>query len=155
MKTHGEIKRVDGKRVATPEYRSWQMMKNRCLNPRARDYARYGGRGITLCKRWYVFETFLEDMGRRPSAAHTLERLNTEKGYTPRNCCWATREVQARNRGYATTRAWELAEKLGVKQSTANHYLWIYRRALRGLPSAYTLSPQIAKVISVHLEHAK
>jgi hypothetical protein len=96
----GEVRQINGKRVATPEYRSWQMMKNRCLNSNAEDWEYYGGRGITVCKRWLVYDNFLEDMGRRPTLKHTLERKRTGKGYSRANCYWATRETQARNRPY-------------------------------------------------------
>lgn len=123
-KVAGEVRLVDGKRKASPEYRSWQMMKNRCHNPNARDYAYYGGRGITVCKKWRdSFACFLEDMGRRPSPTHTLDRKNPAKNYTPGNCRWATREEQSRNRPYAATKAWLLAEQLGVKRSTAAHMI--------------------------------
>lgn len=100
LRTHGEVRRINGKRVATPEYRSWQMMKNRCLNPRAADYNYYGGRGITIDERWFDYEAFLLDMGRRPTLAHTLERLNSDDDYHKNNCVWATREEQSRNRSY-------------------------------------------------------
>ena len=99
-RTHGEVRRINGKRTATPEYRSWQMMKNRCLNPRAEDYDYYGGRGITIDERWFDFEAFLLDMGRRPTIYHTLERLRGEDDYHKNNCVWATRETQSRNRAY-------------------------------------------------------
>ena len=151
MKSHGEIKRVDGKRVASPEYRSWQMMKNRCLNPKARDYPYYGGRGIKLCKRWLQFENFLEDMGRRPDATYTLERRNGDKDYTPKNCCWATRETQARNREYAATKEWELADKLQVSRATTRHYLWVLRKLVRGTPTRYKLSETTINIIKTHM----
>jgi hypothetical protein len=80
-KTHKEIKWINGKRVATPEYRSWAAMKNRCLNLEAVDYARYGGRGITVVERWLKYENFLLDMGRRPSTKHTLDRVDNEGSY--------------------------------------------------------------------------
>lgn len=89
---------INGKRVATPEYRSWQMMKNRCLNPRAMDYAFYGARGITIDPRWLNYSNFLIDMGPRPTTKHTLERVNNALGYYKANCVWATRLRQARNR---------------------------------------------------------
>lgn len=76
---------------------AWSMTKQRCLNPRQRDYRRYGGRGIGICERWLVFENFLSDMGLRPHGM-TLERLDNDKGYCPENCVWATRSTQTRNR---------------------------------------------------------
>jgi len=97
----GEVRQVNGKRVASPEYRSWQMMKNRCLNPNATDWEYYGARGITVCQRWHDFDYFLEDMGRRPTPKHTLERKESNGPYNKKNCIWATRQQQARNRGYA------------------------------------------------------
>lgn len=150
--THGEVKLVGGKRIATPEYRSWQMMKNRCLNPKARDFQYYGGRGIRIAEVWLQFENFLADMGRRPSSTHTLERLDSDGDYTPANCVWATRKVQARNRAYASTKIWLLAEKLGVKQSTAHHYLWALRAEHRGTPTRYTIPAPAREIIKAHLE---
>ena len=95
---HDDVKWIDGKRVATPEYRSWQMMKNRCLNPRAGDFKYYGGRGIKVCERWLKFENFLEDMGRKPEPDLTLDRKKVNRGYYKQNCHWASRAHQARNR---------------------------------------------------------
>lgn len=96
----GEVKQINGKRVASPEYRSWQMMKNRCLNPNAEDYRYYGARGISVCKRWHAFDNFLLDMGRKAASKLTLERKNNNRGYSKSNCVWATRQHQAQNRNY-------------------------------------------------------
>ena len=91
--THGEVKLVDGRRVASPEYRSWQMMKNRCLNPNAHDYAYYGGRGISIVKKWQdSFEAFLEDVGERPSPKHSIDRIDNDGNYEPNNVRWATKQ---------------------------------------------------------------
>lgn len=94
----GEVQQLNGKRVATPEYRSWQAMKNRCLNPKADDYRYYGARGITIARRWHAYDAFLADMGRRPSPKHTLDRKKVNKNYCKSNCRWATRAQQSRNR---------------------------------------------------------
>lgn len=83
----------------SPEYRSWSHMVDRCTNPGANDFARYGGRGITVCEPWAnSFDAFIRDMGHRPSPAHSLDRVDNSRGYEPSNCRWATQIEQARNK---------------------------------------------------------
>jgi len=92
---------------ATPEYRTWQKIKERCYVPACKSYPDYGGRGITMCDRWRTsFPAFLEDMGLRPSTLHTIERRDNSAGYTPDNCCWATRREQNRNKRSNTVLTW-------------------------------------------------
>ncbi len=78
-------------------YGVWKNMRNRCLNERAQDFARYGGRGIRVCSRWYDFATFASDMGPRPHGM-TIERKDVNGHYEPSNCHWATQTAQQRNR---------------------------------------------------------
>ena len=125
-KTHG-MTRVGGwKGKISPTYLSWQRMKGRCLNPNDVAYARYGGRGITVCARWlHSFENFLADMGERPDGLQ-LDRITNDGNYEPSNCRWVTKRDNARNRSSnvrvtvdgVTRTAVEWAEINGIKPAT-------------------------------------
>lgn len=100
-------KMVNGKRVASPEYRSWQMMKERVKTPEKHGY-KYP---IGMDPRWQSFDAFIADMGAKPAVGHTLDRKDGSKGYWPSNCRWAARTTQARNRPYCKF-TMELAEEV-------------------------------------------
>jgi hypothetical protein len=100
-KARGEANRkhgAAGDHAESPEYRSWVEMRRRCSNPNFIGYAHYGGRGITVCRRWDDFAAFLADMGTKPSPAHSIDRINPDGHYEPGNCRWTTPKEQANNR---------------------------------------------------------
>lgn len=80
------------------EYATWSMIWQRCINPNQKDYPYYGGRGITVCRRWEYFENFLEDMGPRPSPKHALVRRHSGLRFQPSNCSWEPRGEAVRRR---------------------------------------------------------
>jgi hypothetical protein len=113
--------------VEQPEHYIWRTMISRCNNPKASGYAYYGGRGITVCKRWHDYKKFIADMGLRPSAEYSLDRINSDKPYSPSNCRWATRSEQQKNKtttklytdGKFTGTLIECANKLKISKELA------------------------------------
>lgn len=118
---------------ASSEYKIWTGMRQRCENPKHIKYKRYGGRWITVCERWKLFDNFLADMGFRPNICLSIERVNNNGNYEPGNCKWATRKEQQRNMASnhliefngrsMTLVAW--AEEVGLKPSVIHGRIWM------------------------------
>jgi hypothetical protein len=127
------------------EYISWSSMKTRCSNPEFKDWNLYGGRGIAVCERWLTFPNFLADMGLRPSARHSIDRIDSDGNYEPGNCRWATAKEQAnnwatRNRRYTlngkTLTAAEWSDQIGITSSSLRERIerWGLEKALTTPP---------------------
>lgn len=120
-----------------PTYANWEHMIDRCENPNNSKYALYGGRGITVCDRWRnSFSAFLEDMGDRPHNK-SIDRIDSNKGYSLDNCRWATVLEQNRNlptvmrvefRDEGLVPVVELADRFGISKDT------LKGRVRRGVP---------------------
>jgi hypothetical protein len=125
-----------------PEYSIWRAMKSRCYGLNNAAFKHYGGRGIRVCQEWNdSFVAFLADMGKRPSDKYTLERIDNEGDYTPKNCRWATCAEQNRNNRRTRLLTFrneilcvtDWAKALGMNRETLSYRLrhnWSVERAL-------------------------
>lgn len=147
---HGEGKYAD----RTTEYETWVGMIRRCEDEDRKEFAHYGGRGVTVCQRWrHDYAAFLADMGRRPDDKTSIDRIETngnyscgkcdecaERGWTM-NCRWATQTEQMRNTCVNKVVEWngermtvpEWSEKTGIKYATLLYRInsgWSVERAM-------------------------
>ncbi len=151
-KTHGHANRT-GKSIT---YTSWDAMVQRCTNSKNGAYKDYGGRGITICKRWHTFENFLADMGERPSRELSIERIENNKGYYSENCKWGAKKIQQNNtrrNHYLVYRTQKMtisqwADELNISVNT------IYTRInTLGWDVERTLSTPVRKINQDNLRH--
>lgn len=89
---------VSHKKRYTRLYTTWKNMKQRCSNPAATKYDRYGGRGITVCDEWREdFQTFYDwAMANGYSDDLTIDRIDNDGDYEPSNCQWITQAENTR-----------------------------------------------------------
>lgn len=128
----------------------WRQMKNRCLNPKYRAYARYGGRGITVCQQWLdpetgfaAFAAWAQQNGYREDLS--IDRRDNNGGYSPENCRWATAREQAQNR---CTNQYETVAGQTICRAGWNRILGlspnaIYDAARRGIPPGVYISQKL------------
>jgi hypothetical protein len=128
-------------------YRIWGNMIQRCENPKNPRFERYGGRGITVCKRWREsFEDYLEDiqtLGEQPSPDHTLDRIDNDGPYEISNMRYATKAEQAKNRSNARWIDHPDGRRMQLKDWADAYGIDIrllHKRLGKGMPIAKALS---------------
>lgn len=91
--THGD----SWKDRRSPEYKAWVNMRGNC-HPRFKHHAIYADKGIVVCEAWHDYETFLDDVGKRPGNNYRLLRKDTAVGYQPDNCAWVKNTGRTRGK---------------------------------------------------------
>lgn len=118
-----------------PVYDNYCGMKQRCYNPKHREYPLYGGRGITICPEWlgkygaikfiiWSLENGFED-------GLTIDRMDNDRGYSPDNCRWVDPTVQSKNRRNIEQYEYknklmnlsEIASESGISRDRLEHYV--------------------------------
>lgn len=111
--------------ITHPLYKVWQNMKNRCSNPKVHNWANYGGKGIKVCDEWLnnskAFFDWAIKNGYQPGL--TIDRVDSEKDYSPTNCRFASKTVQARNRSNF--------------RKSVSQYIGVCRLYWKGKPSSW------------------
>lgn len=141
--THGHRKQGPN---GSAEYRAWQSMIWRCHCSTNGAFHHYGARGVTVCDEWRGrggFERFLAHIGPKPSARHSVDRIDNAGGYLPGNVRWATPIEQNANRTITrtltldgvtrTVSAW--SRELGLEYAT------VMRRVALGKSAGECLAP--------------
>lgn len=98
--------RVDKNNKVKRLYRIWIEMRSRCMNPKRKNYKWYGGKGIKVDDRWYVYLNFHEDMSQAyyehvkkfGEKNTSLDRINVNGHYCKENCKWSTLKEQHSNK---------------------------------------------------------
>jgi len=91
--------RTKHSRSRTKLYRVWQGIKQRCLNPNASRYERYGGRGIKICKEWENdFSCFYKDMSPDYREGLQIDRIDNKGDYCKANCRWVKPSENVKHR---------------------------------------------------------
>lgn len=91
---HGDTDPITKK--PSPELSVFYGMKKRCVNSNQKCFNLYGGRGVEF--RFSSFQEFINEVGRRPTKNHSIDRIDPNGHYEKGNVRWATLEEQSRNK---------------------------------------------------------
>jgi hypothetical protein len=140
VKELNKVRAITHRLSGSRSYDTWNDMIKRCFNQHNKRFKNYGGRGISVCRRWLKFDNFYADMGAAPCGLQ-LDRINNDGNYSKSNCRWATPRAQSNNRSTNRTITMhnktmtlvEWSREIGISQNTIWYRLargWTIERAL-------------------------
>lgn len=126
-------------------YKIWHSMYCRCYYKSTNQYKHYGGKGIKVCDEWKHMDGFINFYNWAINNGYdeelTLDRIDNEKDYTPKNCRWVTPKFQSNHKTNnvfhtfkgetKTSKQW--CEQYNISQTTLNDRLkrgWTLEQAL-------------------------
>lgn len=83
---------------------TWSRAMRRCYDIEDKDYATYGGKGTSVCKRWHQVSNFIEDVQNLPHWAykkanwaefHLDKDYHSSNQYGPETCIWLRQDENA------------------------------------------------------------
>lgn len=125
-------------------------MKQRCNNPKNKNYEKYGGRGIKICTEWLNDPKKFFDWAIKNGYKEglSIDRIDVNGNYEPDNCRWADNEAQCLNQ---RLRKDNKTGHKGIYYSEGVYRVQIRRNKKRYYFGSYKTLPEAVKV----LEEAK
>lgn len=80
---------------------TWRNMRDRCNRSTNQDYQYYGGKGIVVCNEWNDYLEFKKWSilnSYEPNKNLQIDRIDSNKNYSPDNCRWVDAKTNQRNR---------------------------------------------------------
>lgn len=137
-------------------YRAWVDMKERCRNPKNRNFKNYGGRGISVNQEWLLsFETFIRDMG-MPPEGYSLERRDTNKNYCRENCLWVPLNMQRENMRRSVQVTWngeKRAAKVACRQAQVSYASFRWKTKNQGRKAQEVFDELLNQKFLEEMEH--
>lgn len=121
-------------------------MKQRCNNPKNKNYEKYGGRGIKICTEWLNDPKRFFDWAIKNGYKEglSIDRIDVNGNYEPDNCRWADNETQCLNQ---RLRKDNKTGHKGIYYSEGVYRVQIRRNKKRYYFGSYKTLPEAVKVL--------
>lgn len=112
----------------------WYGMRYRCYNEKTIAYRWYGGKGVRICDRWLVFESFYEDMKDTWFPGATIDRIDSDGDYHPENCRWLSKQENLNNANNGKSNERRSETIRAIRSDPEKFRQW--KDSLKGIPKS-------------------